>query len=92
MPRPAKRAKHCQVKAVANAAIWGFVIPGKRRSRADPESIEEYRALRWIPGLRFAPPGMTRLSATAYFFTRLHLLSESGAMISDAGILRTTLK
>ncbi len=37
-------------------------------------------------------PGMTRSQMPPYFFTRLHLLSESGAMISAARILRTTLK
>ena len=39
-----------------------------------------------------AAPGMTRITDAPYFFTRLHLLSDSGAMISAAGILRTTLK
>jgi len=34
------------------------VIPDKPRSGADPESIIERWALRWIPGLRFAAPGM----------------------------------
>jgi hypothetical protein len=33
------------------------VIPDKPRSGADPESIiERRRAIRWIPGLRFACP------------------------------------
>lgn len=41
---------------------------------------------------RGTAPGTTDSRATPYFFTRLHLLSESGAMISAAGILRTTLK
>jgi hypothetical protein len=37
----------------------GIVIPDKPRSGAGPESIVEHSALRWIPGLRFAAPGMT---------------------------------
>jgi hypothetical protein len=42
------------------------VIPDKRRSRADPESITvRRRDLRWIPGLRCAAPGMTARSKKA---------------------------
>jgi len=41
------------------------VIPDKPRSGADPESIVERFALRWIPALRCASAGMTQFGDEA---------------------------